>query len=334
MTHDITFSTSEAARRTGLSVSAVRFYADEGLVSVAGRNGAGHRQFDALGVARLEAIRTLRQLGIPVELVATILQGSVTLHEVLRTHLDAIEVQQQELRQRQAIIHALLHTKTDAEQVALVHRLISMSDEDRQQRVDEFWDDVARDLEVPEGFTDRLRSLRPELPQQPTSSQLAAWIELADLLADNEFREAVRGYLHEYYGWEVGRTLASDPMQDFIHGAGSTATAELQALHRDGVAADAENVAALVREMTEELAAAAGMAGGAALRTGLAHAFRALPELLEQVEELDAQDPFTHHRTQGRYSELVERINGTPGSLEPMDGAFAGWLANAFLATA
>jgi len=157
---------------------------------------------------------------------------------------------------------------------------------------------------------------------------------LADLLTDHEFRAAVRGYLHEYYDWEVGQTLASDPMQDFIHGAGSTGTAELQALHREGVAADAQNVVTLVREMTDELAAAAGMTGGAALRTGLAHAFRALPELLEQVEELDAQDPFAHHRTHGRYVELVERINGQPGSLEPMDGAFADWLADAFTAAA
>ncbi|WP_372444580.1 helix-turn-helix domain-containing protein [Micromonospora humida] len=36
-------SIGEVARRTGLSVSAIRFYVDEGIVAPAGYTGAGYR---------------------------------------------------------------------------------------------------------------------------------------------------------------------------------------------------------------------------------------------------------------------------------------------------
>ncbi|MFF3856455.1 MerR family transcriptional regulator [Micromonospora sp. NPDC002575] len=57
-------SIGDVARRTGLSVSAIRFYADEGIVAPAGYSGAGYRCYDARGVAALELVRTLWDLGV------------------------------------------------------------------------------------------------------------------------------------------------------------------------------------------------------------------------------------------------------------------------------
>lgn len=56
------------ARRTGLAVSAIRFYADEGLVG-ATRNGAGHRRFQRSVIRRVSFIRTCQQLGYSLELI-------------------------------------------------------------------------------------------------------------------------------------------------------------------------------------------------------------------------------------------------------------------------
>ncbi|WKU05434.1 MerR family transcriptional regulator [Micromonospora sp. HUAS LYJ1] len=58
-------SIGEVARRTGLSVSAIRFHADEGVVAPAGYTGAGYRCYDARGVAALEPVGTGGWAGEP-----------------------------------------------------------------------------------------------------------------------------------------------------------------------------------------------------------------------------------------------------------------------------
>ncbi|MFG2376707.1 MerR family transcriptional regulator [Streptomyces sp. NPDC048504] len=57
------YSIGDVARRTGLSVSAVRFYADEGVVAPTGLTEGGSRQYDVHAIVRLELVRTLRDLG-------------------------------------------------------------------------------------------------------------------------------------------------------------------------------------------------------------------------------------------------------------------------------
>ncbi|HEV7882892.1 MAG TPA: MerR family DNA-binding transcriptional regulator, partial [Solirubrobacteraceae bacterium] len=52
----------ELARRTGLTVRTLRFYADDGLVAPAARSDAGYRLYDADAAPRAELVRTLREL--------------------------------------------------------------------------------------------------------------------------------------------------------------------------------------------------------------------------------------------------------------------------------
>ncbi|MBZ6229868.1 MerR family transcriptional regulator [Streptomyces olivaceus] len=63
MHHAELYAISDAARRSGLTVSAVRFYADRGVVEPTGTNRAGHRMYGVDAVARPELVRTLRELG-------------------------------------------------------------------------------------------------------------------------------------------------------------------------------------------------------------------------------------------------------------------------------
>ncbi|MGR3468293.1 MAG: redox-sensitive transcriptional activator SoxR [Shimia sp.] len=56
-------SIGDVARRTGLAVSAVRYYADEGLVHPA-RTAGGQRQFRRADIRRLSFIMIAQQLGI------------------------------------------------------------------------------------------------------------------------------------------------------------------------------------------------------------------------------------------------------------------------------
>lgn len=56
------FSIGKVAARTGLAVSAVRFYSDQGLVHP-GRNRAGRRVFTAGDIRRVSFIMIAQQLG-------------------------------------------------------------------------------------------------------------------------------------------------------------------------------------------------------------------------------------------------------------------------------
>jgi len=66
-------SIGEVAKRTGLSVSAIRFYADEGLVHPI-RNAAGHRHFQRADIRRISFILIAQQLGFSLTEIATTLQ--------------------------------------------------------------------------------------------------------------------------------------------------------------------------------------------------------------------------------------------------------------------
>lgn len=56
----------QVARRTGLSVSAIRFYETRGLVTPL-RNAGGQRRFRASDIRRLSFVLIAQQLGFPLE---------------------------------------------------------------------------------------------------------------------------------------------------------------------------------------------------------------------------------------------------------------------------
>lgn len=196
------YSIGDVARRTGLSVSAIRFYADAGVVVPAGRTGAGYRVYGIRAIMRLELVRTLRELDASLDDIRQLLAEETTLRDLATVHLGLIDRQMRRLRARRAVLRTIVNQDTTIEQVSLMHKLVSMSDDDRDRIIDEFWDEVSdgpisRPRQV---YVEELRQARPKLPPEPTTDQLEAWIELADLVQDPDFRRAVRESLQEYPG--------------------------------------------------------------------------------------------------------------------------------------
>jgi DNA-binding transcriptional MerR regulator len=66
------FTIGQLARRTGVPTRTVRFWSDAGLVPPASRSASGYRLYDAAAVARLDLIRTLRELGLGLDVVAAV----------------------------------------------------------------------------------------------------------------------------------------------------------------------------------------------------------------------------------------------------------------------
>ncbi|MBR8745126.1 MerR family transcriptional regulator [Nocardiopsis sp. MG754419] len=321
MNHGEPYPIGDAARRSGLSVSAVRFYADAGVVEPTYLSEAGHRLYDIATIARLELVRTLRELDTDLGEIRRLLEGGTTLHGLLTTHLEIVERQERTLRARRAVLRTLIRQGGGTAQAVLMHKLVSMTDEERERIVDDFWNDVGAGLDVPEGFVDRLRTVRPVLPADPTAAQLEAWIELADLVRDPAFRDAVRTYLHETYSTHPGERMASSPVQEFIYESGAALVEEVLAAHRAG---ESPRSPRSQRVVTRFLEAAVGLSDTPLTpeaRDRMADAFRRIPDLQREMAEEDGpEDPH------GRYLSLVAVVNGTADDLDELPYV---WIAEA-----
>ncbi|MEV4474648.1 MerR family transcriptional regulator [Nonomuraea salmonea] len=307
----------DVARRTGLSVSAIRYYSDAGIVAPTRLTEAGYRLYDVRAIARLELIRTLRELDAGLLDIRQLLAGETSLHDLLAAHLELVERQERDLRARRAVLRTLVRQRGTAAQAALMHRLVSMRDDERERLIDDFWSGVGGSLDLPSGIVDRLRELRPCLPDDPSAEQLEAWIELADLLQDEEFRAAVRAHLQDVYGTFPGSELAAPATWDFIHEEGAKIGDDLVTAYHQGLPPHDPRVEELVVRLAE--------LAGSGSRQRLAATFLMVQDLPEDPE---------YDATYGRYVALVGRINGTPLPTYEQDPALFTWIATALDETA
>ncbi|WP_079138899.1 MerR family transcriptional regulator [Actinacidiphila rubida] len=203
-------SIGELARRTGLTVKAVRYYSDRGIVTPAGRTPAGYRRYTADAVARLELVRTLRELGVDLETVREVVARERPLSDVAAEHAAALDVQIRVLRLRRAVLAAAAERGPEPEELTLVHQLARLSEEERARLVRAFLDDVFHGLAADPAFTGIMRSLSPELPEDPEPGQVRAWVELAELAGDPGFRAYMR-QLAEEHAARAGRPEGAAP---------------------------------------------------------------------------------------------------------------------------
>jgi DNA-binding transcriptional MerR regulator len=182
----------QLARRTGLSVKTIRWYSDQGLVPPAGRSAAGYRLYDAEALARLELVRTLRRLDIDLRTIERVLTREIGLAEVAATHVEALDAEISSLRFRRAVLRIVAERGGSPEEVVRMHELARLSEEERRHIITGFFDDVFGGLSIDPEFESRMRSVMPDLPDEPTPEQIDAWIELATLVGDPAFRQRIR----------------------------------------------------------------------------------------------------------------------------------------------
>jgi len=185
----------QLARRTGLDARTLRFWSDEGAVPPAGRSASGYRLYDAAGVARVELVRTLRELGLGLDDVRRVLDGRATVAQVAEAHVAALDARIRSLKVSRAVLSTVSKRGSTAEETALMNRLARLSATERTQIIDDFKAELFGGLDVEPSLRDRLRDLRIELPDDPTAEQVDAWIELAELVQDPGFRARMRTFL-------------------------------------------------------------------------------------------------------------------------------------------
>jgi DNA-binding transcriptional MerR regulator len=181
------------ARATGLTVRTIRYWSDEGALPPVARSAGGYRLYDAASVARLELIRTLRELGLGLDDVRRVLAGERTVAEVAATHVTALDAQIRSLKVTRAVLSSVARRGSSAEEMTLMNKLARLSAAERQRIMEEFVAETLEGLDtVDPDVQERMRATAVNLPENPTPEQVDAWVELAEMLQDPTFRAQMR----------------------------------------------------------------------------------------------------------------------------------------------
>jgi DNA-binding transcriptional MerR regulator len=276
----------QLASRTGLSVRTLRFYADAGVLPEDGRSAAGYRLFGPDAVARARLIGTLREIGVGLDDIKRVLAAERSLADVAAEHARALDAQISLLRLQRAALRAFARSG-DTKELHLMTELTALTAEERRRIVEEYLDAVFGD--AGSAVADKMRTGIPELPEDPTPEQVAAWIELAALLRDPDFVASSRRMAQR----ALDEGPAPDPDQFQVSQAVGEIAGPAARAGTDPASAEAlavvERLEALGPQPPEGRAAAA-----------------------ERIEA------FTDRRV-GRYWTLVGVINGWPPDQAPAD---------------
>ncbi|TDC49332.1 MerR family transcriptional regulator [Jiangella ureilytica] len=306
-------SIGDLARRTGLPVKTIRYYADIGLVPPTDRSPAGYRRYDAVALARLDLVRTLRELGVDLATVRRVLDRSLSLAEMATAHAAALDAQIRLLRTRRSVLRAVAALGIDDhEELELMNRLAHLSAAERQQIIDDYWASTFDGLETDAAFVSRMRSVRVDLPDDPTPAQVEAWVELAELVQDPSYRARVRQMAEAGSG---SPSSGPSPSEIALY---ESVTELVTPLLTAGVAPASPEGRLVADQLAPRFAHARGADDGAGFRR----------ELGEQIAL------FSDRRVE-RYWELVGVINDWPaGPVRSGSVATMEWFAQALLAAA
>src|SRR5215467_3801754 len=91
-THEdpMAFTVGELSRLTGVTVRALHHYDEIGLVRPSQRTAAGYRLYDEPDVLRLQQVLVLRELGVPLDQIAGVIDAATDRAALLRGHRAAL----------------------------------------------------------------------------------------------------------------------------------------------------------------------------------------------------------------------------------------------------
>ena len=87
----------EVANETGLSISNIRFYEKKGLLRPERKEESGYRDYTAEDVNRLKMILLYRKMGLPIETIYLVFQGSITFAVALERQTEELRKQKEEI---------------------------------------------------------------------------------------------------------------------------------------------------------------------------------------------------------------------------------------------
>ena len=285
-------SIGELSRLTGLPVKTIRYYSDIGLVPEARRTPAGYRRYDEQSLGRLELIRALRDLGIDLKTIARVAEQQSSLEDVARAQGDAIDLHLRQLSLRRAVLRAIARGVSRPEEVHRMTAFARASADESRRIMEEFLDAVFADR-PDDPFLTRMRTALPALSERPSDAQIDAWIELAGLVQDPDFRARVTQMAAE--GARLRADSGLSDTDEATQRAGQAVVERAGAAVAAGVDPGSDEAATTLGDIVGLFAAAANRRDSATYRA----------ELTQQLVM------FSDRRVE-RYWQLVGIINGWP----------------------
>ncbi|MGW5348269.1 helix-turn-helix domain-containing protein [Streptomyces sp. NPDC004050] len=254
---------------TGIPVRTIRFYSDTGLLPPNHRTPAGHRRYDESAVQRLRTIGVLRELDVDLTTTRRVLDGDLLLAEVAAAHADAAELQIRALHMRLKILRLIARRGATPEETTRMHRLSQLASDERRRLVAGFLRDLDGDAPAARSAAAALRTAVPDLPDDPSDAQLAAWMEIAELIADGDFRTRLARAAVPPADEDAVPGVAPHTAADLVQHARQAVTAALAA----DTAPDSDGAAPVVDAVVARFATALGRPAGPELREWTARQF-------------------------------------------------------------
>ncbi|KQN73452.1 MerR family transcriptional regulator [Devosia sp. Leaf64] len=189
-----TYTIGELARRSGISTRRIRFYADAGLLSP-GRTQAGYRVFDDRDLVVLDLIRSLREAGAGLDSIRSMLKQDVTLKDLLAVRLSDVEASIRRQKALAATLRLALSTGNPTlEDLRRISQMIGHSQSQRHATATAFLDMTTDGVSYDPRWRSTMVDLiaAPSLPDDPSTEQVDAWLELNDLLANERLQMLLR----------------------------------------------------------------------------------------------------------------------------------------------
>jgi DNA-binding transcriptional MerR regulator len=236
------FTIGRLAERAGVPVRTIRFWSDTGLLPVRERTGGGYRLYGAEALARVELIRTLRELGLGLEEAGRVLGSEATLAETAAAHVAALDARIHALKVNRAVLSTVAKRGSTAEETALMNELARLSVDERVRIVEDFMTEMAAGIDGAPDMRAKLRRSPVTLPENPTAEQVDAWLQLAELIQDAGFRARMRRLLElTVPGRPGGAIWWTRHVADAVAGA-----------REDGIGPESPEASALLAELFGE----------------------------------------------------------------------------------
>lgn len=181
------------SRRSGVPVKTIRYYSDEGLLPPARVTDAGYRYYRDEELNRLATIRTLKAAGFDLTTIRRLLDEELDPTRAARLQVEALWTQERQARRQRLLLERAVAHGDLARYPERLHALGLLSAREREAflavHLDAGMDGIPADPAWRARFIDA--AVR-DLPEDLSDEQLDAWGELAAMVADPTFAEAMQ----------------------------------------------------------------------------------------------------------------------------------------------
>ncbi|MFD5232067.1 MerR family transcriptional regulator [Streptomyces qaidamensis] len=179
--HELLWSIGELAERADATVKTVRFYSDQGLLPEAARSSGGHRRYGAQALERLQLIRSLRTLDLPLPEIRRILDDEEAagrvLEEALDSRLRGLGSELKTLRWREAALQ-LVRDCPPAQRAGRLRLLSAMGTPPSTAPLARFWRAWLPPRMPRPATAAFLEAAVPQPPDEPHPTQVLAFARL------------------------------------------------------------------------------------------------------------------------------------------------------------